>query len=103
MMIMIDYKLAKELKDAGFPIRGGRYHIFEKDKRIWPTPTLSELIEACPREIKASDVFKADFTLSSDGDVWLAGYYLVEDWTQFEEGKTPEEAVSRLWLALNKK
>ena len=66
-------------------------------------PTLSELIEACPREIPAYDDWTADFTLRSNDEKWDAGYYLFEDWKEMETGKTPEEAVANLWLALNKK
>lgn len=74
-------------------------------------PTLSELIEAC-QPMKADD-----FCLRVKQDIWEACliYYGYFDYPEkfkddegfvsinlCEEGETPEEAVARLWLALNK-
>jgi hypothetical protein len=97
----IDYALAKELCDAGFPQGGeGRWTsppdkiVARREDRVY-APTLSELIEACGAEFGA---------LQKEGDTWSAksvtapaGDYA----TGF--GATPEEAVARLWLALYKK
>ena len=98
----MNYKLAKELKDAGFPVE---WFIFS-----WRYPTLSELIEACGDEFlellkgyrtakdypfvgwKAWSTSEAAKKRDNDDDGYIAG-----------RGKTPEEAVARLWLALNKK
>ena len=49
----MDYFLAKELKDAGFPQNGKNYetHAHINDSALVERivyPTLSELIEACP-------------------------------------------------------
>lgn len=99
---MIDYELAKKLKDAGFPqkMRVGENGLETEpnDGRIsneggdWIyLPSLSELIEAC------GDGY---FTLQSGQGLWQAGKTLNPEWS---EGQTPEEAVARLWLALNKK
>jgi hypothetical protein len=93
----MDYELARELKEAGYPLSlddwglEGYYH----------PPNLSELIEAC-------------------GGVLLwgckpHGYYASKQFCPVEhpnmesvieadaEGATPEEAVARLWVALNEK
>ena len=55
---MIEYELAKQLKDKGFPLNkcdleecywdGGS---FEDGTQVWHYPTLSELIDACGEEI----------------------------------------------------
>ena len=84
------YELAKELKDADFPIAGGIYHSFDKEKYIYPTPTLSELIEACG----------GDFDhLKNNIHEWKA----VSIRLDFGRGTNPEEAVAKLYLALHKK
>lgn len=121
----MDYELAKELKDAGFP-QGrvdivGNHRIFpnsdhlgygQKVDDVCYLPTLSELIEAC-------EPAKADeFWVGTHIDVWEAilNYHGYFDYpTKFkddegfasvelkEEGATPDVAVAKLWLALNKK
>ena len=100
----MNYELAKELKDAGFPQKpdglgrwidnfGQTYSAFAqaniKDALI---PTLSELIEAC-----GDGYFKLEHTQC----VWHATTGLV-DGKPYGQGSTPEEAVARLWLALIK-
>lgn len=92
----MDYKLAKELKDAGFKFR--RHQLpanelvgIEVDNELLPIPTLSELIEACGEDIEGLhriDVY------------WYA--YSIPHIDKRVEGKRPEEAVARLWLELNK-
>jgi len=60
-------------------------------------PTLEELIEACGN---------GDFVLSKrDDDLWCATTDRYESICTDEvgEGKTPTEAVARLWLVINKK
>jgi hypothetical protein len=104
------YELAKQLKDAGFPQREevgeGRwphytgYGLGYCDEHGVYYPTLSELIEACGNGF---DVLK------KGGEMWICGndkYCCSEHGSYIEvisEGKTPEEAVARLWLALNAK
>lgn len=102
------YELAKDLKDAGFvwnthTLSNGECGICGKYMNLTDTasicesyyPTLSELIEACG---------PAYFCLSRRDHIWKAEHphkelrLLVES-----SGLTPEEAVARLWLALNKK
>ena len=75
----MNYELAKELKDAGFPYPW--VDTFE-EQSPWNHPALSELIEACREGM---------FSLTKEDDIWRA--FLIAD-------ITPEEAVARLWLAL---
>ena len=106
---MINYELAKELKDAGFP----QNHQFEERAfsseicikcgcdgekehgNLRPcVPTLPELIDAC------GDGF---FSLGRDGSgKWRVNLErkLGEEYrTDIDD--TPEEAVAKLWLLLN--
>lgn len=70
------YELAKELKDAGFPIK--------PDGQI----RLEDLIEACGDELRSVERF---------GENWAAFRKVEESY----QGFTPEEAVARLWLSLH--
>lgn len=118
------YELAKELKDAGFEqwdIHGdGRYDLtklsddpknkwvgrymtgYSKEELVSYTaiiPTLSELIEACVHD-------DAYFDLKRELDVWIAEtpHGTLENHRPLRGfGQNPDEAVARLWLALNKK
>lgn len=99
----MNYSLAKELKDAGFPQvddeqrtvdnvldvirRGGNVN---KEGETAYVPTLEELIEACGKGKLAWDYTDGrDFTAMRD-DIKT-------------HGPTPTEAVARLWLALKNK
>lgn len=115
------YELAKQLKDAGFPqgkpnaktlipkpddgpinediwsdMGGMRNpHIIYEIATAYYVPTLSELIAAC------GDRFHS---LVKTETGWEAVEERVQAYFEsgeFEEGKTPEEAVSRLWLKLH--
>ena len=100
------YKLAKQLKDAGFPqIKVGGNYWIAQDKplpQIWGQapeetvliPTLSELIEACGDDL---DSLVRDM---SENKLWIA---YRQDGDGSGEGKTPGEAVAKLWLKLNEK
>jgi hypothetical protein len=106
------YELAKNLKDEGFPQDGsfvywGTAAEFKKSREfagpchrleapagttLVTSPTLSELIEACGESffalIRAPDnKWKAVARAEVSGGIF---------------GDTPEEAVARLWRALNK-
>jgi hypothetical protein len=92
----MDNSLAKELKDAGFPQNGKSCdtHSDINDSTLvkrFVHPTLSELIEACPKQMGT-----ATFVLGSanQGQAWVAELN--------ETGETPDEAVARLWLALHR-
>lgn len=84
----MEYKLAKELFDVGFTSPTSFMN-----ENGWEAPTLSELIEACGEEF-------ASLERKSFG--WMAfGFRKYEEFDI--TAPTPEEAVARLWLALNPK
>ncbi len=110
----MNYELAKELKDVGFKCntnypsrhgwtdgvpdyfdydRGWNYHGLHVFK-----PTLSELIEACGDEIES-------LIHDIGAQEWVATQFQAFGGkpTLHARGKTPEEAVARLYLALNQK
>ncbi len=102
---MINYKLAKKLKDIGFSQKYG-----EVGKFIYPDetivavhlkedescyiPTLSELIEAC------ADRFY-DLVREKENKVWWEASDPMNEF--FTQGDTPEEAVANLYLKLHGK
>ncbi len=105
----MDYELAKKLKDAGFTIStgsrietriGSPRETSQEDFSTILHPTLTELIEAC------GDGFHALYKKQGG---WLANsYHKIDEQTgvAFQEewyGKTPEEAVSELWISLQVK
>lgn len=112
------YELAKQLKDAGFPLikvsgfvvaSHGKtfctlcgFPFLEIDGEYFLQPVLDVLIEAC------GDGFTV---LERTGD-WFTKEYGEDrrwmttqdrNWKKQHTGKTPEEAVAKLWLALNEK
>lgn len=118
----MNYEIAKELKVAGFPQKIDEYKWHytsmageEKPRRNWgritnhgantDEPTLSELIEACgemfvlhsPNSLDVNEEY-----YQHSNKVWTA-YSQRKEKRNKEEGLTPEEAVAKLWLALNKK
>lgn len=102
---MIDYELAKQLKDAGYPmpiatsyeITDGRTDIFrypstDQDKRHWYViPGIEELIKACGDRCM-------QFTIDKDGG-WHA-YNFIQAKTG--RGDSLHEAVATLWLEITK-
>ena len=87
-MTTLQKELAKELMEAGFS---------GKEEKIY-MPTLSELIEACGEEFY--QLRKVDKTNNDFG--WIV--HTRNDVAGFSGyGDTPEEAVTRCWLELNKK
>jgi len=108
---MLNYKLVLELKDAGFPMDNQVEYARENSREEGlgsccycgsPTlgarndavsiPTLSELISAC------GDGFGQLGAATKGFNVWQLGIRYPVAF-----GKTPEIAVARLWLELNKK
>lgn len=91
------YELAKELKEAGYymPLTDDELSHYQQveifDGVACHVPSLSELIEAC-----SGKFFKLTYTPQG----WLVqgGEKLTA-----VAGNTPEEALAKLWLALNKK
>jgi len=93
------YELAKQLKDAGFTNAKLWYADDATPTDKFPYPDLGELIEACGDGFL---MLKKNFKTSK----WEAYSTKIdetrEDLTTMREEFTPEEAVARLWLALNK-
>ena len=85
----MNYELAKQLKEAGFPQH--KPNCVDKDQWEYYSPSLSELIEACGEEYRMMK-----YSVEHLG--WFAGGYKEEGF-----GQTPTEAVANLWLELNKK
>lgn len=88
----MDYALAKQLKDAGFPQNGrgdtlSTERAFVDEKHMAYFPSLEELVEACGAKFK---------NFRRKGDGWWA-----DSKHHMSKGKTPTEAVAKLWLALN--
>lgn len=119
---MLDYELCKKLKDCGFPqdhvvLMKSCPHYAVSNKKypkgdytrscgcFLVRPTLSELIEACPKNYKKEDYFDGDFTLKWWGDDmgWHVGYEQSDGWYEGAEGegKTPEEAVADLFIKIH--
>ena len=124
----MDYKLAKQLKELGFPGM----------KLFWYIPTLEELIEAtkqrgrslsideCQEIISELTDKKTNRLLKDKSGRFVRGVIRpyrweakIEDWGReyggrhcseagdevvaWTSGKTPEEAVAKLFIKLNKK
>ena len=103
------YELIKELEKAGFPkvfdhreaeeeIKFGDVIInSKKDAFYMNPPTLSELIEACDDLERLCVHDNGGCDCAEDClEQWEAQSFNLE----YKTGKTPEEAVSNLWLAL---
>ena len=97
----VDYQLAQELRDAGFPQTGRGTQIGPPDKLVWRAgdrvyiPTLSELIEACGERFWMLEARNLE-----EGNWHASGYGV--DKIEGSCGSSPDEAVARLWLALKK-
>lgn len=91
---MIDYELAKKLKEAGWK---GNIGLFSKDIEL---PTLSELIEAC-----MDFYFPCHFNMGGMNTWWAVMRNETNNKAivPVQTGSTPEEAVANLWLELKKK
>lgn len=123
----MNFELIKELRKAGFPLKksgeskkkdvSGQTDLVRTYEE-YDFPTLSELIEACAEILLKRNTDEVEhslqvyYNLDSDDKSkireWGAGYEQTEDGRETlinrsnYFGKTPEEAVARLWLALNK-
>lgn len=107
----MNYELAKKLKEAGFPqnfrsktviLSNGKIEQILPDKYKIYLPSLSELIEACGKDLTAIQREDIEYEPYKK---WCA----VKEWVQYYPpevntggyGDSPEEAVANLWLALN--
>ena len=110
----MDYKLAKQLKEAGFPQEGeGEYLLSDKGFNGGGpgtgyegayVPTLSELIEACMKFIKEEGSLMSSYNpfMSINKRFWVCvdgkNGIVAES-----VGKEYEIAVAKLYIKLNKK
>src|ERR1700739_4773250 len=103
---MLSYELAKKLQNAGFAQEGknGRwYHARHQiECGYYPNaiyiPTLSELLHGC------GDNFDNLRLGGVEALEWSAyAFHQQQRRVCYETGAIPDEAVARLWLALNKK
>jgi hypothetical protein len=95
----MDYELAKQLKDAGFPQKEFSFAYPFSGK--WPgdiapvkypyNAPLEELIQACEDKIVGLQ--------QAPDKTWVAFGKMGE--VNGQQGSTPTEAVARLWLALH--
>lgn len=119
----ISYELASRLKDAGFPFKmvgchecdEGRVMVDGDDGTIY-LPTLSELIEACGEDFMlvmnhiSAEYIDRPWVAISKRNYPDNGRDYNTDYPNFAwpekikaRANTPEEAVSHLYLKLNKK
>lgn len=99
---MINYELARELRDANFPKDWSLWDdhdqdLLQKDWRMYAVvycPDLLELIEACGDKFY---ILQLGSSLMGDRKIW----YVYENEMSGMLGDTPDEAVARLWLSLN--
>lgn len=108
------YELAKQLKDAGFPqtyLNGWDSECKKEHTLGMATgccgvfiPSLSELIEACGGgdfDLRSSYIRLQRYWIATllTNDTASSGGKIFQGKS---EGSTPEEAVAKLWLELNK-
>ncbi len=105
----MNYELAKQLKDAGFPQPEGKLSIkhrgiFFQDGYF---PTLEELIEACGEDFENLEAHAPEAGwrayMTQEAFDRVVGHECVLDCCGYETGSTPTEAVAHLFLALNPK
>ena len=123
---MISYELCKQLKDAGFPQDRWKkecswfwFEFYDEDGNEWNTnelnfdeenctyiPNLSELIEACNKFDYPSSVglgiLRRDIGCNGHCEEYTAIESGFGDKLKSGFGFSPEEAVAKLWLELNK-
>lgn len=98
----MDYNLIKQLKDAGYPLLdaenvfGGTYYPgYEIDGKRYIIPSLSELIKACLLK-------HCVFRLYCWEHGFVVGFQPEEKKDDMEICETPEEAMAKLYISLNK-
>jgi len=103
----MNYKLAKQLKDAGFPkktkiaLELNLHRYFSMDANPISFPFLQELIKEI--ETKGSWFIALDPNRQKEEEKYVAVLGQYDGFWEYEEnGNSPEEAVAKLWLKLNK-
>lgn len=116
----MNYELVKDLKDAGFLLRKNECDSVECRCEYefldggFLFPTLSELIEACGDRFLGLELLDKETPYIDTGThqevkKWSKVFHCMSRVESLSEGmihvygSTPEEAVARLWLALNPK
>ena len=92
----MDYKLARHLKDMGFP-----QHKFcdTCPYMAYCIPTLEELIEACGNR----NLLLEGVVAKTAGGSNVILYWVCQVGRSKAQGDTPSKALARLWLALQTK
>lgn len=114
----MDYNLALELKNAGFPMPTPKevieqglsvkyifdpndHHMVQEQRKVAYVPNLSELIEACGDETVIVKYYTSRISM---GRISMRKRMANAECKGIcEIGSTPEEAVAKLWLAINVK
>jgi hypothetical protein len=100
----MNYELARQLKDAGFPAKTCVFCNEMGDGRVsdatWHKPTLTELIEGSGDKLDILERTRGGFRQIGS---WVARTLKLGPLAGAFYGDTPEEAVARLWLALRGK
>ena len=105
------FELAKQLHDAGFPLRNavkpvGQLLEESIDGIYYVYPTLPELIQASAGTLKAllpphsHPMFMSWMAVDKIGEINAEGEWRL--WSMCS-GQTPEDAIAKLWLQVNKK
>lgn len=104
----MDYPLAKELQEAGFPQQEANGFVGLMNEGEGDCagrayfPTLSELIAACwDGEHELILRWRSESKWSAEQQGKMLGGTRFEMGTEIYDCDTPEEAVARLWIALN--
>ena len=113
----MNYSLALELKNKGFPqieelfCKCAFQSVEERNKTpvVWDCrtelvskPTLEELIEECVKLSETGDFHLERNSFEGQFQNWGASVDCFKNEPYFD-GKTPEEAIANLWLALQDK
>ena len=100
------HELAKKLKDAGWVFEGRIEKGVKIEGKWYLPPTLSELIEECEDDFGSLGKYGWCYdTTKYKGKRSLGKWMAIADDKKRTTtyGKSPEEAVANLWIALNDK
>lgn len=104
----MNYELLKQLKKSGYTGSENWEDIGCVFKSPTPTPCLSELIEECKYGFRRLTLHhnkpmkQTHIDKYGEGVKWQANPNQHVSKVSSQWGKTPEEAVSKLWILLNK-
>jgi hypothetical protein len=122
----MNHELARDLKQAGFPQLGdGTTYVDLTSKDSFYVPTLEELLVACTDMLKPTEPMPGELHFFElypnmniaisggskdlgDSNEWVVGWSRGSSFEHIHArdnyfGKTPNEAVARLWLAVKTK